>query len=49
VGGDSLEEREATDETRLPAPGTVARMKTAPDRSPLIEQALVILALGVFK
>jgi len=45
----SLEKRETADETQLPASGTAARMKTTPDRSPSIEQALVVLTSGVFK
>ena len=52
VGGErlpSLEERETADETQLHASGTAARMKSTPDRSPSIEQALVVLTSGVFK
>ena len=39
----SLEEREAVDEAQLLASGTAARMKTTPERSPLMNKSLSFL------
>ena len=43
----SLEEREVTDEIRLPTSGTVARMKTNLEKSPLMNKSLLILYRGL--
>ena len=42
----SLEEREAVDEAQPLASGTAARMKTVPERSPLMNKSLLFMHWG---